>query len=314
MPTCFVIMPITTPAHHVERYGGDGDHFLHVLEHLFTPALEEAGYEAISPVASGSDLIQAEIIRNLDEADLALCDMTTLNANVFFELGIRTALNRPVATVRDAFTTRIPFDNSMVNCFEYRWQMDTWVVKEEIPRLAAHIRACVERGGETNTLWKRLGIEATAQVGSAGTTTDDKLDFVIRQLEEMRPQRSVVMPGMAPPPPSSEPIAGSDDRLYVAAGVTLTGDLIRALREMALIVTEAGAAFSAYLGESGLVLVLGRFRIDADTLARLHVAATSRGFRMHGTSDDPSTHDEIVRLGLQHEGYLNLGKPIAWIG
>ena len=186
MPTCFVIMPITTPPHLVERYKGDEEHFGHVLEYLFTPALEQAGYDAVSPVASGSDLIQAEIIRNLDEADLALCDMTALNANVFFELGIRTALNRPVASVRDTFTERIPFDHSMVNCHEYRWEMDAWVVREEIPRLAAHVRACVERGGETNTLWKRLGIEATAQVGSAGTTDDDKLDHLVRQIEDLR--------------------------------------------------------------------------------------------------------------------------------
>jgi hypothetical protein len=202
MPTCFVIMPITTPAPLVERYGGDDDHFLHVLEFLFTPALEEAGYTAISPVASGSDLIQAEIIRHLDEADLALCDMTTLNANVFFELGIRTALNKPVATVKDSFTERIPFDHSMVNCHEYGWQMDPWVVRDEIPRLAAHVRAVVDRGGQTNTLWKRLGIEATAQVGSAGTGESDKLDYVVRQMEELRTRfdQGLVTPVDDPPP------------------------------------------------------------------------------------------------------------------
>ncbi len=186
MPTCFVIMPITTPSALVERYGGDEDHFLHVLEFLFAPALEAAGYEAISPVASGADLIQAEIIRNLDDADLALCDMTTLNANVFFELGIRTALNKPVATVRDSFSDRIPFDHSMINCHEYRWEMDPWVLTKEVDALAIHVRACVERGGETNTLWKRLGIEAAAQVGSAGTGEGDKLSFIIRQFEDLR--------------------------------------------------------------------------------------------------------------------------------
>lgn len=123
MPTCFVIMPITTPVVVREVYR-DADHFAHVLQHLFTPALEGLGYDVVPPAAAGSDVIQGEIIRNLDEADLVLCDMTTLNANVFFELGIRTALDKPVATVRDMHTDSIPFDHSIVNCHQYDGRLE----------------------------------------------------------------------------------------------------------------------------------------------------------------------------------------------
>jgi hypothetical protein len=35
--TCFVAMPMTTPAALVDGYDNDPDHFLHVLEHLFIP-------------------------------------------------------------------------------------------------------------------------------------------------------------------------------------------------------------------------------------------------------------------------------------
>lgn len=41
----------------------------------------------------------------VEEADMVLCDMSRLNANVFFELGIRTALDRPAALVKDDQTT-----------------------------------------------------------------------------------------------------------------------------------------------------------------------------------------------------------------
>ena len=87
MSKCFIIMPITTPEATVPRYGGDADHFEHVLDHLFVPAVERAGYEPIPPIAEGSDLIHARIITNLDEADLVLCDMSCLNPNVFLSLG-----------------------------------------------------------------------------------------------------------------------------------------------------------------------------------------------------------------------------------
>jgi len=45
-------------------------------------------------------LIHAEIIRNIENADLVLCDMSCLNPNVFFEFGIRTSLNKPVSVVK----------------------------------------------------------------------------------------------------------------------------------------------------------------------------------------------------------------------
>ena len=114
MTDCFIIMPITTPAHLVGDYSHDANHFQHVLEHLFQPAIREAGYEPIPPSARGSDLIHAEIISRIESADLVLCDMSTLNPNVFFELGIRTALDKPVCMVKDLLTTQVPFDTAVI--------------------------------------------------------------------------------------------------------------------------------------------------------------------------------------------------------
>ena len=119
MATCFVIMPVTTPDHFLSAYNNDGAHFHHVLEHLFRPALEQLDFEVISPVAIGADLIHAEIIRNLETADLVLCDMSIVNPNVFFELGVRTALNRPVCLVKDDATERVPFDTGIINFHTY---------------------------------------------------------------------------------------------------------------------------------------------------------------------------------------------------
>src|SRR3954451_8229180 len=106
-------MPLTTPPPALDAYSGDPDHFIHVLDHLFAPAVEAAGYELVRPIMRGADLIQAEIIKNLEQGDLVLCDVSQLNANVFFELGVRTALDRPVAMVKDDKTATYPFDTSV---------------------------------------------------------------------------------------------------------------------------------------------------------------------------------------------------------
>jgi hypothetical protein len=96
-PLCFAIMPITTPDEAVDRYDGDSEHFIHVAEYIFKPAAKLAGYRFVPAVIDSSRVIQAAIIKNLADAAVVLCDVSLWNANVFFELGIRVALNKPVA-------------------------------------------------------------------------------------------------------------------------------------------------------------------------------------------------------------------------
>ena len=136
---CFVIMPITTPQTIISDYSNQIDHFSHVYQHLFVPAIEKAGFEPISPEVTGSDIIHAEIIRNLSSADIVLCDMSILNPNVFFEFGIRSALDKPIALVVDDVTKNIPFDASIINYLRYKSSIDIGELSEEIDSLATHI-------------------------------------------------------------------------------------------------------------------------------------------------------------------------------
>ena len=136
-PSCFIIMPITTPLALAEQYKGDADHFTHVLEHLFVPALENAGFKAVSPKSTGSPVIQAEIIKQLSSCELVLCDMSILNPNVFFEFGIRTALDRPVALVVDDKTTPLPFDTNILNFHSYDSSLTPWSLEEQKQKLLA---------------------------------------------------------------------------------------------------------------------------------------------------------------------------------
>lgn len=184
MPTCFVIMPITTPPERVELYDGDPDHFLHVIDYLFKPAIEQAGYEIIKPAFNNSEVIQGEIIRNLETADLVLCDISGWNANVFFELGIRVALDRPVALIRDTRTPSIPFDNAPVSCHQYDSRLAAWCVEAEIPKLRALIEAAGKQ--QQNALWKYFGITKRAKESDPGDPTQAKLEVLMNGMESLR--------------------------------------------------------------------------------------------------------------------------------
>ena len=104
-------MPISTPSPYSQE---DPLHFQHVREELLEPAIRGINFSPISPEASGSELIHSRIVKSLETADLVLCDISNLNPNVFFELGIRSALNKPVTLIKDNQTKNIPFDTSLI--------------------------------------------------------------------------------------------------------------------------------------------------------------------------------------------------------
>jgi hypothetical protein len=156
-------MPISIPDAYLETYGRDKKHFEHVLDFLLVPSLSDAGIDSIKPISAGSELIHAEIIEQLEKSDLVLCDMSCLNPNVFFELGIRTALNKPVCMVRDDLAPAVPFDLAAINCHTYLSDLSPWKVADEKPKLTKHIRETLEKCKGVNALWKHFGARRPAE-------------------------------------------------------------------------------------------------------------------------------------------------------
>jgi hypothetical protein len=183
---CFIIMPISTPPELIGVYSGDSDHFQHVLEFLFIPAIKQAGLTPIPPVAKGSELIHAEIVKNIENADYLLCDMSTLNANVFFELGIRTAVNKPVALVKDDATPKVPFDTNIINNHTYLNSLSPWTLANEIKKLADHLSECCQPKEKKNSLWKYFSLSSKVLPMEQPSSGDQKLDYLAMQVEAMR--------------------------------------------------------------------------------------------------------------------------------
>ena len=182
---CFIIMPITTPTHLVEQYNYDEDHFIHVLDHLFIPAVKEVGFTPISPKATGSNIIQADIIKQLSECELVLCDMSTFNPNVFYEFGIRTALDKPVALVVDDKSKPIPFHPSTINCQEYDSSLTPWILEGEKQKLTKHIQDAYGKSKDHNALWKVFGIAQTGKFKPGDVELGEKIDLLIKKVDRI---------------------------------------------------------------------------------------------------------------------------------
>lgn len=125
-------------------------------------AIEAAGFEPIRPVAQGSHLIHGQIIRHLSNANLVLCDLSGHNPNVFFELGVRTSLNLPIALVRDEHT-ELPFDTSGINTHTYGSALRGWEIDAEKLKLVHHISESAASCGGSNPLWRQFGLSIRAQ-------------------------------------------------------------------------------------------------------------------------------------------------------
>jgi tetratricopeptide (TPR) repeat protein len=106
-PLCFVVTPFGSKP---DGHGGSVD-FDAVYTQLIAPAVEEAGMQ---PLRADQELVGGIIHKPMFErlilADYAVADLTTANANVFYELGVRHAV-RPYSTVLiGADIARTPFD------------------------------------------------------------------------------------------------------------------------------------------------------------------------------------------------------------
>lgn len=197
-PTCFIIAPITTPPERVQLYRGDEDHCRHVIDHLLIPAVERAELQPIPPIAKGADLIHAGIIKNLQEADLVLCDMSGLNPNVFFELGMRTALNKPVCIILDETTDRTPFDLSTINNHTYDSELAMWKTPAEIEKLATHLRESAD--AKDNALWKYFALRLVAGPVRTDAQPADKLDLLLAEVAALRKDSAVARRALVAPP------------------------------------------------------------------------------------------------------------------
>ncbi|MDX2109305.1 MAG: hypothetical protein SFY80_03590 [Verrucomicrobiota bacterium] len=196
---CFVIMPISVPEHLLPLYDNNPKHFSVVFEDMIKPALETLNLEAIPPSATAADVIHGEIIKNIQESDYVICDMSSLNANVFFELGMRTAVNKSVILIKDDLTSKIPFDLAPINTFTYNSKLTYRNVKQDVTNLTDHCKVSIHKSDKQdgkNALWHYFGLTVPAPVvqGMIGEKADIerleiKLDAVMGEIRrQSQPQ------------------------------------------------------------------------------------------------------------------------------
>lgn len=184
---CFVLMPIADVA------GYEAGHFGRVYEHLFKPAITAAGYTPIrADDTVKTDYIVVGIIQKIVDSSMVLCDFSSRNANVMYELGIRHAFNKPVVLVKDQSTEKI-FDIQGLRYHEYDQSLRVDSVSKDIQKISQAIQQTASGGVDSmNSIVQLAGIKAAeapkGQVISADTKllleAIDSFNSRFRQIEE----------------------------------------------------------------------------------------------------------------------------------
>lgn len=114
---CFVLMPIA------DCDGYEKGHFAHVYDDIIKPAIDKTEYTAIrADEVKETNFIHLDILKKLIDAPIAVCDLSTRNPNVLFELGIRQAFDKPVVLIQEKGTPKI-FDIAPLRYLEYSKEM-----------------------------------------------------------------------------------------------------------------------------------------------------------------------------------------------
>ena len=101
---CFVIGPIGEEESRTRTRADK------VLRNVMLPAAELAGYKIIrSDQISKAGVVTNQIIEQLVNAEAVLADLTDSNPNVFWEVGVRHAVGKPIITLLEK-GQRLPFD------------------------------------------------------------------------------------------------------------------------------------------------------------------------------------------------------------
>jgi tetratricopeptide (TPR) repeat protein len=141
-PLCFILMPFGIKA----NADGSMINFDRVYQDLIAPAVYRAELDPIrADQEFTSGIIHKPMFERLMLCPFAVADLTTANANVYYELGVRHAF-RPFSTVQIVVEgSRLPFDVQMLRTIPYKLGKDGVPAPAEAATTSAAITTFLQK-------------------------------------------------------------------------------------------------------------------------------------------------------------------------
>ncbi|MGG1920899.1 RNA helicase [Chryseobacterium sp. NRRL B-14798] len=177
-PVCGLIMPIA------DTDGYPTGHWKEVKK-IITSVAEEAGFRT-RLVSESEDVrvIQKTIVQNVFDDDIVICDVSSKNPNVMFELGLRFAFDKAAVIIKDD-ETGYSFDTSPVEHINYRKDLRFSSIEQFKKDLSQKLRATFEKSKDANHSMY-LQDFGKFVVKELDTKTVSENQYIIEKLNEMQ--------------------------------------------------------------------------------------------------------------------------------
>lgn len=189
---CFVLMPIA------DCDGYEKGHFAHVYDDIIKPAIDKTEYTAIrADEVKETNFIHLDILKKLIDAPIAVCDLSTRNPNVLFELGIRRAFDKPVVLIQEKGTPKI-FDIAPLRYLEYSKEMKYHEVLESQKKLQEAIEATKAAEGDSgniNSIVKLMALSSPAIIPNLDNSNKEvlALDVMRSQMNDLKMMMEMIV-------------------------------------------------------------------------------------------------------------------------
>ena len=152
--TIGLIMPLSQMGIYTKEHWDD------VRKCLSTKMCLAAPAPTMVSEAAEVNFITKTIINRLFNDDIVICDISGLNPNVMFELGLRIAFEKPVVIVKDDITKKPSFDIAHIEYLEYPSDMNKIGMDKFIKQLKAKVKATFadSKKNTTQTILQQYGI------------------------------------------------------------------------------------------------------------------------------------------------------------
>lgn len=151
---CLVIMPVA------ESSPYESGHFRRVYEYIIKPACTRAGLVPyrLEDMQQGSQIVVNKL-REVITAEIAICDLSSRNSEVLYELGIRQGFGLPTLLIKDTVTDKI-FDIRGLLDFVYDETLRVDRVNKTVEEIAETLLVMYEsKDIKTNSIISLLGIQ-----------------------------------------------------------------------------------------------------------------------------------------------------------
>lgn len=181
-----LIMPISDTEGYKENHWSD---VREILEDAIDSIAKEENIECncliVSDISGTEKIIQKNIVTNIYDSDLIICDVSSLNPNVMFELGMRLAFDKQIIMVKDEKTKYI-FDTNIMFHIGYESNLNYVAIKEFKEELKKDIKKALSSEKENAGYLDAFGDIKVKKVNTETMDIQSAMELMIQEIGYLR--------------------------------------------------------------------------------------------------------------------------------